>query len=75
MWGLIMKYEKCCVCGKRLYGRAKNKRYCKDCEPKHSITFKLNDREYAKLLEYYDIFGCDSITMCVKDLVLEGVKQ
>lgn len=74
MWGLIMKYEKCCVCGKRLYGRAKNRKYCSSCLPKHQLSFKLNDEEYELFMEYYDIFGCDSVSECVKDLVLEGIR-
>ena len=65
----------CITCGEPIKGKDYRKKYCSTCKPKHSITFKLNDEEYELFLEYYNIFGCDSVSQCVKDLVLEGVKQ
>lgn len=49
--------------------------FCVKCGAKHHLTCNLNDAEYELFLGYYDIFGCDSVGECVKDLVLEGVKR
>ena len=65
----------CVKCGARLKSKHKGKKLCGKCKAKHHLTCNLNDAEYELFLEYYDIFGCDSVSECVKDLVLEGVKR
>ena len=70
-----MPTHPCIRCGKPIQGKSTKKKYCNECKLKHRISFSLTDAEYELFKNYYNIFGCDSVGSCAKDIVMSEVKQ
>lgn len=64
----------CVTCGEPIKGSDGRKKYCRKCKPKHIVNCYLNDEDYKLFKDYYDIYGCDSVSDCLRDIILGEVK-